>query len=128
MTVMRLWSVSLHRYPLYRYRRQFRLLFIVALIAIYIAALLPQAQVPDFRWSDKANHIFAFVVLGLLFRLGFRVSYWQSLLWLIGYGVFIELSQYFTPDRSAELADIGADMIGSFVGLKLYKYLRKALR
>ena len=128
MTVMLLWSVSLRRYPLYRYHRQFRLLFVVTLIAIYILALLPQAQAPQFHWSDKANHVFAFVVLGLLLRLGFRISYWQSLLLLIGYGAFIELSQYFTPDRSAELADIGADTIGSFVGLKLYKYLCRVLR
>ena len=128
MTVMRLWSISLRRYPAYRYRRQFRLLFVVALIAIYVLALLPQAQAPQFHWSDKANHVFAFVVLGFLLRLGFRISYWQSLLWLIAYGVFVEFSQYFTPDRSAELADIGADIIGSFTGLKLYKYLRKILR
>ena len=123
MTVMRLRSTSLHRYPLYKYRGQFRFLFVVVLIAIYILALLPQAQAPQFHWSDKANHIFAFVVLGSLLRLGFRFSYWQSLLLLIGYGVFIEISQYFTPDRSAELADIGADTIGSFVGLKLHRYL-----
>ena len=128
MTVMLLWSVSLRRYPLYRYQRLFKGLFIVAVLAIYLLALLPQDQAPDFHWSDKANHVFAFLVLGLLLRLGFRVSYWQSLLLLIGYGAFIELSQYFTPDRSAELADIGADTIGSFVGLKLYKYLRKVLR
>ena len=124
---MHLWSISLHRYPLYRYRRQFRLLFVVALIAIYVLALLPQAQAPQFHWSDKANHVFAFVVLGFLLRLGFRISYWQSLLLLVGYGTFIEISQYFTPDRSAELADIGADTIGSLVGLKLHKYLRKVL-
>ena len=128
MTVMRLRSISLHRYPLYRYRGQFRVLFVVALIAIYILALLPQDQAPEFHWSDKANHIFAFVVLGLLLRLGFRLSYWQSILLLIGYGVLIEISQYFTPDRSAELADIGADTIGSFVGLKLYRYLGRISR
>ena len=128
MTVMLLWSISLRRYPAYRYRRQFRLLFVVALIAIYILALLPQAQAPQLHWSDKASHVFAFMVLGFLLRLGYRVSYWQSLLWLIAYGVFIEFSQYFTPDRSAELADIGADMIGSLVGLKLHKYLRKVRR
>jgi len=100
----------------------------VAVVAVYILALLPQDQAPQFAWSDKANHIFAFVVLGLLLRLGFKISYWQSLLLLIGYGVFIEISQYFTPDRSAELADIGADTIGSFIGLKLYKYLRRIWR
>ena len=118
----------MRRYPLYRYRKQFRFLFVTALIAIYILALLPQDQAPQLHWSDKANHVMAFVVLGLLLRLGFRFSYWQSLALLIAYGGLIELSQYYlTSDRSAELADIGADTIGSFIGLKLYKYLRKVL-
>lgn len=112
---------------LYSYRKQFRVLFAVAVVVIYILALLPQAQAPQFHWSDKANHLFAFLVLGLLLRLGFRLSYWQSLLLLVGYGGLIEVSQYFTPDRSAEWADLGADTAGSFAGLKLYKYLRKVL-
>ncbi len=128
MIRMPLRSLSLRRYPLYRYRKQFRFLFVTALIAIYILALLPQDQAPQLHWSDKANHVMAFVVLGLLLRLGFRFSYWQSLALLIAYGGLIELSQYYlTSDRSAELADIGADTVGSFIGLKLYKYLRKVL-
>jgi len=128
MTQMLLWSVSLRRYPLYRYQSLFKGVFVVTVVAVYLLALLPQGQAPQFTWSDKVNHIFAFLVLGLLLRLGFGISYWRGLLLLIGYGVFIEISQYFTPDRSAELADIGADTIGSFIGLKLYRYLRRIWR
>jgi VanZ family protein len=71
--------------------------------------------------------MFAFVVLGLLLRLGFRLSYFQRLALLIGYGACIEASQYFTPTRSADWADIGADTIGAFLGLKLYQYLQRLL-
>jgi len=98
------------------------------IIGIYILALLPQEQAPHFSWSDKANHIFAFVVLGVLLRLGFRLNYWKCLAVLVLYGTFIEASQYFTVTRSAEWADIGADTVGSFIGLKLYKYLSRVLR
>jgi VanZ family protein len=89
---------------------------------------MPQQNAPHFSWSDKANHVFAFVVLGMLLRLSYRISYWRAIIYLLMFGSFIELSQYITPTRSAEIQDIGADLMGVFVGLKLFKYLRKALR
>jgi len=113
---------------LYRYQTLFKGLFVVAAIAIYILAMLPQDQAPQLHRSDKVSHIFAFMVLGFLLRMGFRISYFKSLALLILYGAFPEASQYLTPDRSAEMADIGADTIGVFLGLKLYKYLRRLLR
>jgi VanZ family protein len=66
-------------------------------------------------------------VLGLLLRLAYPIKYWYGLLILIGYGAFIELSQYFIPDRAAEMKDIFADILGSFIGLKLYKYIKKVI-
>ena len=117
----------MHRYPLSRYRKQCRFLFVAAAVAIYILALLPQAQAPQLHWSDKVNHLLAFAVLGVLLRMGFRISYLKSVLLLILYGGLIEVSQYFTPDRSAEWADIGADTVGTLIGLTLYRYLRRLL-
>ena len=94
----------------------------------YIAAILPQEMAPTIgTLSDKAHHIFAFVVLGLLLRLAYQINYWYGLLILIAYGTFIEVSQYYTQDRCAEYKDIVADLIGAFIGLKLYKYLRKVI-
>ena len=118
----------LKKSKLYRYRTQFRVLFWFALVGSYIAAVLPQNIAPTIgTLSDKAHHVFAFVVLGLLLRLAYRINYWYGLLILIAYGGIIELSQYFTPDRCAEYKDIVADTIGTFIGLKLYKYLRKVI-
>ena len=122
MTVMLLRSLSLSRYHHTKYRRHFAVLCVGAAVMIFVLALLPQDQAPQLNWSDKLNHIAAFMVLAFLLRMGFRISYFQSLGVLLGYGMLIEAAQYFTPDRSAEWADIGADMIGSLVGLKLYKY------
>ncbi len=116
------------RYQPSKYHRLFAVLFVVAIIVISILALLPQEQAPQLQWSDKLNHMFAFMVLAFLLRMGFRISYFQSLALLIGYGMLIEVAQYFTPDRSAEWADVGADTIGSFIGLKLYKYFRRLFR
>ncbi len=98
-----------------------------AAVAIYILALLPQAQAPQLHWSDKVSHLLAFMVLALLLRKGFGISYLKSVLLLIFYGGLIEVSQYFTPDRSAEWADIGADTVGILIGLTLYRYLRRLL-
>ena len=118
----------LKKSKLYSYRTQFKVLFWIALIMSYIAAMLPQDMAPTIGMlSDKAHHVFAFVILGLLLRLAYQLNYWYGLLILIGYGGFIEISQYFTPDRCAEYQDIVADTLGAFTGLKLYKYLRKVI-
>jgi len=101
---------------------------LVAVGISYLFALLPDTMAPHITHvSDKAHHVFAFVVLGLLLRLSYTIKYGYALLLLIGYGGFIELSQYFTPTRCADYQDIIADTIGSFIGLKLYKYLRKVI-
>jgi len=118
----------LKKSKLYRYRSTFRVLFWLALIVAYVAAILPQDLAPTVpELSDKAHHVFAFVVLGLLLRLSYQINYWYGLLLLMLFGVFIEISQYFTPNRMAESKDVVADLIGAFIGLKLYKYLRKVI-
>ena len=114
---------------LYRYRSSFKILFWLALLVSYIAAVLPQEMAPHIgSLNDKAHHILAFIVLGLLMRLAYRINYWYALLLLLGYGGCIELSQlWIATNRYADINDVGADMIGSFIGLKLYKYLRRVL-
>ena len=114
---------------LYRYRSQFKILFWLALIVSYVAAVLPQEMAPHIgSLNDKAHHLLAFIVLALLMRLSYRMNYWTALLFLVGYGVCIELSQlWIATNRYADINDVIADTIGSFIGLKLYKYLRKVI-
>ena len=64
--------------------------------------------------NDKINHIAAFYVLSLLVdfswpKTGFRFS---KVLWLLGYGLAIEIVQYFLPHRAFSLFDVGADAVG----------------
>jgi len=123
-----LWSSLLRKSKLYKYRTLFKVLFWLALSVAYIAAVLPQELAPTIgTLSDKAHHILAFLVLGILIRLAYAIDYWTALLWLLGFGVFIEISQYFVEGRCSEINDILADSIGSFIGLKLSKYLRKII-
>jgi len=123
-----LWISLLKKSKLYKYRSLFRVLFWLALLVSYVAAVVPQDMAPVLGpLSDKGQHVLAFVVLGLLLRLGYKINYWYALLLLVGYGAFIEVSQLYAVNRSAEQADVVADLIGSFTGLKLYKYLRKVI-
>ncbi len=109
-----------------QYSLFWRLIFIITLLGSYILSILPgEVVAPLFSWSDKLNHTGAFMVLGLLLRMGWRIDYWQAMILLIAYGGFIEISQLFAVHRSAEWADLGADAIGIFLGLKIYKYIRK---
>jgi len=118
----------LRKSKLYKFRTAFKIVFWIALIVAYTAAILPQDFAPQITgFSDKVHHVFAFVVLGVLLRLGYDIKYWYALLVLVGFGVFIEVSQYFTPTRFADIKDVIADLIGAFIGLKIYKYLRKVI-
>ena len=113
---------------LYKYQTQFKILFFLALLVSYVAAILPPDLAPHVEsLSDKAHHVLAFVVLGLLFRLAYPINYWKALILLLLFGGFIEFSQYFVEGRCAESKDMLADLIGSFIGLKLTKYLRKVI-
>jgi VanZ family protein len=96
----------------------FKILFWVALIGSYVAAVVPQEVAPHIgSLSDKGIHFIAFAVLTLLFSFAYRTVWARTSLLLLAYAVFIEVSQLFTPNRSAELLDVVADVIGITIGL-----------
>jgi len=96
----------------------FKILFWVALIGSYVAAIVPQEVAPHIgSLSDKGIHFIAFAVLTLLFSFAYRTVWARTSLLLLAYAVFIEVSQLFTPNRSAELLDVVADVIGITIGL-----------
>ena len=114
-----------YRYGYRKYQKVWRTLFFLALAGSYTLSVLPGETVaPLFSWSDKLNHAGAFLALGVLLRLGWRIEYWRAFFLLVAYGGFIEVSQLFAIHRSAEWADVAADAVGAFMGLKLYKYIR----
>ena len=104
----------------------FRVLFWSALIISYISAVVPQDMAPTIgSLSDKSIHFIAFAVLTLLLRFAYSVTWFQAFLLLLVYAVVIEFSQFFTPNRSAELLDVVADVIGIGIGLLFYPYIQR---
>ncbi len=106
----------------------FKALFWLALITSYIAAIVPQDIAPTIgSLSDKSIHFIAFAVLTLLLRFAYAITWFQTFLLLFVYATFIEFSQLFTPNRSAEFLDIVADIIGIGIGLLFYPFLQKLI-
>ena len=111
----------LHPYSLW-----LKCFFWLALTGTYISAVLPQDIAPTLGpLSDKWTHFLAFAVLTLLLRFAYRITILQTVFFLFLYGVFIEVSQYFTPNRCAEILDVVADMIGIAIGGVLHMLFRK---
>lgn len=70
--------------------------------------------------SDKLQHAAAFFVLAFLLDFAWPHRPWKWTKWLplLGYGLFIEVVQYFIPFREFSLWDLAADA----AGLLLYSY------
>jgi len=98
-----------------------KIVFWVALLGSYVAAVVPQKVTPHVgELSDKWTHILAFVVLTLLLKFAYKITSLKGFFVLFAFGVWIEVSQYFTLDRSSEFLDIAADATGIGIGLLLY--------
>ncbi len=87
-------------------------------------ALAPSPPTSVFRISDVLLHGFAFSYL--TFALGLarpRTSMAALVVWMLGYGVFIEAVQSLEPTRDAEIKDLLVDAAGIALGLVLLRYL-----
>ena len=112
----------------FNYPLVFRTLFCLALIISYISAIVPQDIAPTIgSLSDKSIHFIAFAVLTLLLRFAYSITWFQTFLLLFVYAVFIEFSQFFTPNRSAEVLDVVADVIGIWIGLLVYPFIKRLI-
>jgi VanZ family protein len=89
-----------------------RWLFVIALLSVSALAFMPGDDVPISTGWDKSNHLLAFFVLALLAGLAWpRSDWWKRALALVGYGVLIEVVQYFVG-RDAAALDVFADSMG----------------
>jgi VanZ family protein len=96
----------------------FRILYPLAIITFFILAVVPNYDyLPEvFSLSDKLNHLAAFFVLAALaYGSRYPHPYRFHLYFLAGYALFIEIVQYFLPNRFFSLSDVVADVLG--VGL-----------
>jgi VanZ family protein len=91
---------------------------LAALAFVFLLALLPNfSKPPDTLYLDKVAHFFGFMGLMILFSgvLLPRLRLWVFLL-LAMCGGLIEVLQVPVPGRSAEMADIYADILGLATG------------
>jgi len=102
-------------------------LLLCALVVSYLS-FAPVEQLPETP-SDKLDHFLAFAVLAWLADKSYPGKHWEvhrSLL-LLGYGLLIELVQYFLPFREFSLLDLAADAAGIVcygAAVRIYQSLR----
>jgi VanZ family protein len=98
---------------------------VVYMALIYGVSGMQRAPLPS-QVSDKAGHLAAYFVLGLLTvravaggfpaRVTVRVAVLSAVV-ACGYGAFDEVHQLFVPGRSGDIADWYADSSGVLLGL-----------
>ncbi len=98
------------------------LFFIILFIIMYLATTTnPHMAVVQSMW-DKANHFAAFITLYVLLSLAFKdLSITYKVFLLLGFGMLIEIVQYFIPGREFSFLDVVADSVGIFMGVMFYK-------
>jgi len=105
----------------------FRLLLAVTLLFISWQATIRNGIVVPIVNSDKGLHCLAFCTFAFLLDFAFPRSRFGlfKILPLIGYGILIEIVQSYLPYRSAELADVFADIVGICVYAGTIPLLRR---
>lgn len=96
-------------------KRLFRIGFYSALLSITALALMPEpAILPEVvHYSDKLNHVLAFLLLNALFHGAYPLlTHSIRMEVLLVYAFGIEVSQGVIPSRSMELLDFWAGLVG----------------
>ena len=100
-----------------------RILWLIAIVVVSIASLLPDDSAPirvlsDFRFGDKVEHVVAYAFLAFLPAIHERLK-WMAIAApaVVGLGVGLEFCQLYCGWRAFEIGDIVADTFGVCVGL-----------
>ena len=100
---------------------------------LFFASSVPGDELPSWGFWDKAEHLLAYSVLGILFlfpvaeaRLALVTPRTGAIAVLLAtlYGAFDEIHQSFTPGRSPDVHDLFADFLGATVGVVVVLLLR----
>ena len=104
-----------------------RWLFVAVLIGTLVAALLPPAEAPSLGWTDKVNHIAAFLTLTLLAAWAWPTArLWRIGILMSGFGAVIEGLQAIPfIARDAEWADWFADSAAVVFALLVVIVMRR---
>ena len=90
-------------------------------IFVYLLTIAPSSGQPSpIPYLDKILHFLIFLLLTFVLDFCTRrplKEHYSLIFLLIGFGVFIEVSQYLTATRSADLLDWVSDFLGVLVYL-----------
>ena len=102
---------------------------------IFFASSVPGDQIPGHFW-DKLVHLLVYAVLGVLFlvplaegrlsQVTIRAAALAVVLSTL-YGLFDEVHQAFTPDRTPDVRDLLADGLGAALGVAAILLVRAAV-
>jgi VanZ family protein len=109
-------------------RRLLRTAFYIASGLVFALSLVPSAALPPTTIGDKAEHVIAYAVLGLLGGASAERGVVRIILWLTAFGAVIELLQAFSPGRSPDVFDALADVAGACIGVASATILRRTSR
>ena len=110
--------------------RLFKVLFVIACLAIFAMSLMPGNQLPkDLPW-DKALHFIGYAGLAFLARMGSKKHpSWQIVIGCILFSLLIEFLQQFIPNRGFEWLDLAANslgiLFGVFIAIPIKVFLKK---
>lgn len=110
---------------------------IIWILVIFILCAIPGEDIPDVRWNiphlDKVVHFGMYFILSLL--LVYPLEKYTSLrlktifliVFLVSfiYGGIIELLQHYLFNRSGDLWDLSADILGGLAGYFCYPVVKR---
>ena len=105
----------------------FRAMFFISIIAIEFLATTTTVhiEIVENIW-DKANHFIAFFTLYILISFVFlKLSIAKKVIWLLLFGIQIEVVQHFIEGRFFSTLDVFADFIGVGIAVVTMKVLGK---
>lgn len=97
----------------------YKVAFFIVVLLLMLTPVLPEELKAFFTFlelTDKMEHFIAFFLLSfLLNRASSTITHrLRNVVALSTFGLFIEVMQYFIPNRSTSLYDLLADMAGIF--------------
>lgn len=103
----------------------YQLMLLMLLILITWQALSPQPIEQTQNINDKLGHVLAFFVLAFTTDHAYATSPFRlkKFLYLITYGILIEIFQHFIPNREFSVLDMLADAGGLLVYMLLWSTL-----
>jgi len=105
-----------------------KILFFFCLVSIeYLATTSINISVVEGMW-DKLNHFTAFFTLYILLSLSYnQLEVLKKFLYLVVFGIQIEIVQEFIGRSEFSMLDIVADIVGIVLGIIVYYFFKNIL-